>query len=312
MKPLKSHRLIRIADAFLPATLLIVTLLGRDAIATDLFLALMLVRLLALASSTGLRAAFALQPSMRYAQGSAAVALIAQVVGAAVALPVFGLFHSRALPLIAAGLLLNIEHVFYEYMYAEGDGNSAILSRGITAALILTGLLLSCPPGRGMADPSIYAPVYLIVTSALAALVALAIGLSMGGSLRAKLNLQVLKIAPMSLLQAALYPGLALLLTLYSGLDVQTCAPLFAGLILYELMKTPFRRTPAEALPMNKALRILCGVCVIALIPFVAGFKFPGDVKLLNDVPYFFGALLLAAACAFALYGNIQKKENNE
>ena len=57
MKPLKSHRLIRIADAFLPATLLIVTLLGRDAIATDLFLALMLVRLLALASSTGLRAA---------------------------------------------------------------------------------------------------------------------------------------------------------------------------------------------------------------------------------------------------------------
>ena len=63
---------------------------------------------------------------------------------------------------------------------------------------------------------------------------------------------------------------------------------------------------------MNKALRILCGVCVIALIPFVAGFKFPGDVKLLNDVPYFFGALLLAAACAFALYGNIQKKENNE
>lgn len=312
MKPLKSHRLIRIADAFLPATLLIVTLLGRDAIATDLFLALMLVRLLALASSTGLRAAFALQPSMRYAQGSTAVALIAQVVGAAVALPVFGLFHSRALPLIAAGLLLNIEHVFYEYMYAEGDGNSAILSRGITAALILTGLLLSCPPGRGMADPSIYAPVYLIVTSAIAALVALAIGLSMGGSLRAKLNLQVLKIAPMSLLQAALYPGLALLLTLYSGLDVQTCAPLFAGLILYELMKTPFRRTPTEALPMNKALRILCGVCVIALIPFVAGFKFPGDVKLLNDVPYFFGALLLAAACAFALYGNIQKKENNE
>ena len=40
MKPLKSHRLIRIADAFLPATLLIVTLLGAPAILLGVFIIL--------------------------------------------------------------------------------------------------------------------------------------------------------------------------------------------------------------------------------------------------------------------------------
>ena len=314
MKSSRTYRLIRPADALLPAALLLSTALGRDAAAFDFFFAWMLVRLCSLATATGLRAAFAAQPSMRYAQGSVCAALLTQIVGAAVALPIFSSCKPHALPMVAGGLLINIEHIFYEYMYAEGDGNSASLSRAITAALTLTGLLLSGPSGWNMGDLAQYQPVYPLVTSAISALVALAIGLSMGGRLRPKLNPGVLKAAPMAMLQTALYPALAILLiiTAFIDLPVHTFLPLWSGLILYELCRTPFRRTPAEARPLNRALLIVCGACVIGLIPFVAGFQFPGDSPLLNDIPYCFGALLLAAACALMLYSNIQKRNEYE
>lgn len=311
-----NHRkLIRPADAFLPAALLISSILGRDTVAFDFFFAYMLVRLCSLATAPGLRAAFAAQPAMRYVQGSVCVALIAQIVGSAAALPIFASCKPHPLLMIACGLLINIEHIFYEYLYAEGDGSSASLSRGITAALTLTGLLLSGPSWWSSGDSALYQPIYPLITSGLSALVALAIGLSMCGKLRPKLNFMVLKAAPMSILQTALYPALAILVMLTTFihlLPVETFAPLFAGLILYELCRTPFRRSPAEARPLNKALLIACSVCLLGVLPFALGLRFPNGIPLLNDIPFALGALLLAAACAFTLYSNIQKKNNNE
>lgn len=312
MKPTRSHRLIRTADSFLPAALLVATLLGRDAIATDFFLAYMLVRLCALSTCTGLRAAFATQPSMRYAQGSTLVALLMNLAGAGIALPIFPANHPHRLLLIACGLLINIEHMFYEYMVAEGDGGSATLSRSITAALVLTGLLLSCPPWKGKGNPAVFSPVYIVVTTGLSALVGLAISLSMGGRLRPKLNGQVLKSAPTAMLQTALYPGLALLIIAFSDLDIQTFMPLFAGLVLYELCRTPFRRTPAEALPFNRALLVVAAACGLGILPFALGFAFHGESRLLNDIPYALGGIILASICAFALYGNIKKRDKYE
>lgn len=311
MKPNKTFRLVRPADAFLPAALLAASLLGRDAIATDFFLAFFLVRLCALSASTGLRAAFAQQPSMRYAQGSTLIALMTQLIGTAIALLIFPANHPHRLALIACGGLLNIEHIFYEYMVAEGDGNSATLSRGITAALVLTGLLLGCPPGQGSENPYISSFLYPLVTSGLAALVGLSISLSMGGRLRPKLNAQVLKAAPLALLQSALYPGLMWLAIRFSGLDVRTSAPLFAGLILYELCRTPFRRTPAEARPLNRSLLIVGIVCVLGILPFALGFAFPGESPLLHDVPYDFGGILLAVVCVIVLYSNVRSCDRN-
>ncbi len=311
---MKSRKLIRPADAFLPAALLLSTVLGRDAVAFDGFFALMLVRLCALATAPGLRAAFARQPAMRYAQGSVCAALIAQIVGAAVALPIFATCKPHPLAMIACGLLINIEHIFYEYMYAFGDGGSALLSRGITAALTLTGLLLSSPSWWNRGDQALYQPIYLLVTSGLSALVALVIGLAMGGRPRPKLNNEVLKTAPMSMLQTALYPALAILVMIltFIHLPIATFAPLFAGLILYELCRTPFRRSPAEARPLNRALLIVCAMSLVGILPFALGLRFSDDMPLLNDIPFAFGALLLAAACAFTLYGNIQKRDRYE
>lgn len=306
------RRLCRPSDAFLPAALLLSTALGRDAVAFDFFFAYMLVRLCALATATGLRRAFAVQPSMRYAQGSVLTALIAQIVGAAIALPIYASAKPHPLAMIACGLLVNIEHIFYEYMYAIGDGSSATLSRGITSALALTGLLLSSPPWWNMQDQALYQPVYLLVPLAISALVALAIGLCMGGKLRPKPNLQVLKAAPMAMMHTALYPALAILIFIagFIRLPVSTFLPLWAGLILYELCRTPFRRTPSEARPMNRALLIVCAVAALGILPFALGFRFAGGHGLLNDIPYACGCLILASACALGLYGNLCK--NNE
>ena len=310
---MKSIKLSRPADAFLPAALLISTVLGRDAVAFDFFFACMLVRLCSLATATGLRAAFARQPAMRYVQGSACTALIVQCAGAAVALPILSALKPHPLPMVACGLLINIEHIFYEYMYAVGDGSSATLSRGITAALALTGLLLSAPSGWNVENIALCQPIYPLVTSGVSALAALVIGLCMGGRFRPKLNLQVFKVAPMAMLQAALYPALAVLITaVFNVLPVATSAPLFAGLILYELCRTPFRRSPAEARPLNKALLVVSAICVTGLLPFALGLRFPQGYPPLNDVPFAFGALLLAALCAFCLYGSLRKRNDYE
>lgn len=305
MKPLKA-RLTRPADAFLPAAFLAATLLGRDAIAFDLFLALLLAKLCALAAADGLRAAFALQPAMRYVQGSACAALIAQCVGGGIALlPAFALRLPAGL--IACGTLLNIEHIFYEYMVAVGDGGSATAVHGIAAALALLGMLLGCPPGRGAGDPSVFSLLPTVAACGLACLVGLFVSLTLGGGFRPKLNAEVLRRAPRALLEAALWPGLFMLFLLCApdALDMRSSLPLFVGLVLIALCRTPFRRTPQEAAPMNRALLIAAGVALILLIPFLAGFAFRGESRILRDIPFALAAIPLSALCALALYGNL-------
>ena len=137
--------LFRPADILLPLAFLAASLLGRGAAALALFAALYAVKLCSLAASDGLRATFAAQPSVKYVQGSAIVALIAQLPGAALAALILHLIPgTRALvPLVPCGMLLNAEQVFCEYLYAIGDKKSAMFSRCITAVLTLLGLMLS-------------------------------------------------------------------------------------------------------------------------------------------------------------------------
>ena len=87
-----------------------------------MFVAFCATKIGSLATADGLRAAFATQPSMKYVQGSVLIALIAQIPGAALALLALWLIPDTKLllPLIPCGMLLNIEHVFYEYLFAIG------------------------------------------------------------------------------------------------------------------------------------------------------------------------------------------------
>ena len=299
-------RLLRPSDLFLPLAFLAASLLGRGEAALGLFVAFYAAKLCALATSDGLRAAFATQPSMKYVQGSALVALFCQLPGAALSALLLRLIPDtrRLLPLVPCGLLLNVEHVFYEYLCAVGDKKSAGFSRCITAVLALLGMLLSMPPRHGFMELSAIEPVWPLITCGLSALVSLFISLALGGKIHPVPNVEVIRRAPITMLQVALCPALTLVtLTLLWPADF-TPTPLFVGLALYEACRTPFRRSPLESEPMNRLLLAVGIVAALCLVVFRLWVRIPQSAPIAMTG----AALLIAALCAFALYGNLRHR----
>ena len=300
-------RLLRASDLLLPLAFLVASLLGRGAAALGLYVSYCASKLCALATSDGLRATFAIQPSMKYVQGSALIALLIQLPGAALAALILYLIPgARALlPLVPCGLLLNIEHVFYEYLYALGDRDSAIFNRCITAVLTLLGLLLSMPPRQGLVTLTAVDPAWPLITCGLSALIGLFTGIILGGRIRPVPNPEVLRRAPLSMLQATLCPALILVALASLWPASFTPSPLFVGLLLYEACRTPFRRTPMESEPMNKLLLIVGIAAGIGLAVFQLIVKAP----LSEPIAMTCASLLIAALCAFALFGSIRRQE---
>lgn len=301
-----SRRLLRPSDVFLALAFLAASLLGRGAAALGLFLAFFAVKLCALATADALRAAFATQPSMKYVQGSALVALICQLPGAALAALILYLIpHTRPLlPLVPCGLLLNIEHVFYEYLFAAGDKNSALTARCFSASLTLLGLLLSMPPSQDTVMTAALDPSWPLITCILSALIALFTSFSLGGRFQPVPNAEVLRRAPLTMLQVALCPGLTLSALILLWSVSFTPAPLFAGLALYEACRTPFRRSPMESAPMN---RLLLVVGMLALLLFIV-FHFLVKIPLSEPIAMTGAALLIAALCAFGMFGSMKSR----
>lgn len=300
-------RMVRPSDAFLPAGLALTSALGRSDATLRLFQFLLLTRLFSLATAPGLRQAFSLQPSMRKARGSVKTALVMQIagpVGASVA--VLALKHG-ALPIhlllfIASGFLLNVEHVFYEYLFSTGDGLSSTVLRSITAALASGGLMLS---GEGLLPMGLE---WLCGGTLIAAILSAVVGIVIGGGLRGRLNNQVFKCAPASMLQTSIYPLSWLLLSRLIPVAPSTAIPFFAGLTLYDLCRSPFRRAPSESSVMNRILLIICSVSLIliglCILPTTSSLSLP-----MYDIAAFGTALILAALCGFALYGTIKKND---
>ena len=306
MKSNPLRRMLRPSDVFISLAFLAASLLGRGAAAFGLFFAFYAVKLCALATADGLRAAFATQPSMKYVQGSALVALICQLPGAALAALVLYLIPQTRplLPLVPCGLLLNIEHVFYEYLFATGDNNSALTVRCFTAVLTLLGLLLCMPPRQEAVLTTAVDSSWPLITCSLSALISLFTSFSLGGRFQPVPNGEVLRRAPMSMLQAAFCPALTLSALILLWPVSFTPAPLFAGLALYEACRTPFRRSPMESAPMNRLLLI---VGITALILFVV-FYFMVKIPLSEPVAMTGAALLIAALCAFGMFGSIESR----
>lgn len=299
-----ASRLFKPSDMLLPAAFLCAAVLGRGNIALSLFIALYASRLCALSASVALRSAFARQPSMRYVQGSALLALLLQLPGTALAalflnfLPQYEI--SSFYPFLLCGLLLNIEHVFYEYLFAAGDTASATLCRAVTSVLTLTGLLLCAPSGGGSLAPSRLNTVWPLLACGLSALVGLCISLALGGPLRPKMNVEVLRRAPLSMLQTVLYPASVLLALRLALPAVFVAIPLFVGWTIFEPWRSPFRRAPLESRGMNRALLIVSAVAAFG--GMLSGFALPASVAPLATATC--GAILLAALCAFALFGS--------
>lgn len=300
MKISNKPSLLRLPDALLPTSLLAYSALcPGDALAMRLYLVMFAVSLGSLFAARGARIAFARQPSMRDVRGSVKSALLMSLAGGGVAAVAAALARKGCLPdiwpLIAAGTLLNIEHIFYEYMYAIGDSRSACLSRGLTALFAFAGLLLA--NGRAL---------WLVGAAAISALVALVVALVMGDGARGRPNGAIFRAASRAALQTVLYPAAALAAVLLLR-PARYSAAFFAGLTLYELCKTPFRRTSMEARGFNRALLFIIVICALGTVLFATGLITNAR---LSDVPVVCIAVLLAAACALGLFGNLKK--NNE
>ncbi len=295
-KRIKKPSLLRLPDVFLPLALALCCALRPGSLtAINLYVAIFATGCLSLFASRGVCLAFARQPAIRHVRGSVKCALLLTLAGAALAVGAAALFFkgewARMRPVIAAGCLLNIEHIFYEYMYAIGDRRSASLSRGITAILTLAGLLLAGSQ-----------PLWIVGTAGLSAIVALVISLVMGDGTRGRPDATVARVAPRAAIQTALYPVAALTAILLFH-PVNYSFAFFAGLALYELCKTPFRRSAMEAKGFNRALLIVIGLCAPGTVLFAMGII--KDARL-TILPATCAAVLIAAVCALGLYGNFR------
>ena len=301
-KSLPNRKLVRASDAFLPAALMAAAAAGCRTNAVWLFAGGFAMALLSLFSAFGLRAAFASQPAIRAVRGSLACALLLQCLAAVIALIalllVFPGKSGGLWPFICSGFLLNIEHTFYEYLYAAGDRRGAILCHGLTAALALAGLLLAGERGESA--------FWIPVATGISAAAAFVIGAVKGGGLKGRLNAQVIRCAPRAALQTALYPAAAAgALCLLR--PRRFALAFFAGLMFYELCRTPFRRSPLESKPLNQALACACGIVAaawIALVPISKVFTWS------DEIPLICAMVFLAAVCGFAMFGTIMKNRD--
>ncbi len=302
----KHPRLARVADAFLPLALMTAaTLNPRDHLSLKLYGAMTAVSALSLFAGRAVRIAFAAQPTVRLVRGSVKCAILLTFIGSIL---LFGLTRlltdvdTAALPVIAAGGLLNIEHIFYEYMYAIGDCHSARLSRGLTSLFVLVGLVIDGDDSRTLC---------LAGTAGLSALVALVVGLVMGDGIRGRPNAAVIRSAPRAALQTLLYPAAALSASLLLRVPPRGAA-FFAGLTLCELCRTPFRRSPAEAVRFNRALAIVIAAAALlwlALnwrigshsIPEMLPWRLPEEA-----ISSICAMLITAALCSLVLFGNLR------
>ena len=295
-QPRRQPRLVRVPDAFLPAALAAFSILRPgDLAGLYLYAAALIVSALSLFAGRAVRLAFAQQPAIRHVRGSVKSALLMTLAGTALTVAAALIFRqAERFPtaLIAAGGLLNIEHIFYEYMYAIGDRRSAALSRGLTALFTLAGALLSAEN-----------TLWLTGMAALSALVALVVSLVMGDGTAGRLDGALLRCAPRAAIQSALYPATALAVFVALKYD-RAALPFFTGLMLYELCRTPFRRSSQEARGFNAALLITGAFAALGL--FAAEIFAPDGWRSLPGMTC--AMVLLAALCAFALYGNIHTK----
>lgn len=290
----KYTRLSRFPDALIPAALLAASILGQGKRAMLLYLCAIAVHMLSLGASHGIRAAFARQTTVKAVRGSVMCAITLQLTGFIILLFLSYLNCNidllSLLPVLVAGLSLNIEHMFYEYLYAMGDLYSAVMCHGLTALFTLTGLLLDA--GR---ETTYCVSIAAVISAAVSFVISATIhGLS------GRINAQVIKCAPRAMVYSASYPFILSIMTFFLR-DVSLSVPFFSGLIIYELCRTPYRRSSMESRLMNRflfSLSVIAGICMIVSFCFYEKTA-PQAVFLIC------GAVIASSICSFVMFGRI-------
>lgn len=297
-------RLLRFSDVLLPCVFLASAAFDRsDAILTA-YIYMLTARLLGLSSPFALRAAFARQPSMRGVRGSVKTAAVLQLGGALLAplllLPLFG-WQANALFFSLSAWVMNFECICYEYLFAAGERYSAVFLRVLTCVLTGAGLFTVALTGRVAA---------LAICAGLSAMVGVVVALLIGGTLKGPWNIAVIQCAPPAMLRDALFPALAIPALRFLWPDIPSAAPFFAGLALYALYQTPFRRSSMEAEPMNVTFLF---VMLAAAIAFALA-QVPPIIARVGALPTRYALAVaamtaLAVGCSFVTNGHIRGKD---
>ena len=150
----------------------------------------------------------------------------------------------------------------------------------------------------------------------MAAVVSAVIGRGVGGRLKGRVNNRVLKCAPLAIVQSAIYPlvwMLALMLLRPVMFDGITAVPFFAGLMVYELSRAPFRRDGRESKGFNIAMLIVAvigiGLASIHYVPAAQDFLLNYIGKWSHEIPAAGVMIAAAAVCSFGMYGGIGSRE---
>ena len=264
--------LIRPADSLLPLAFLAGEMFGPAALKGWLFAGWFAVRLFSLFSADGVRMAFATQPGVRKVRGSTTMTLIMQIAGAGIAAGLYYLvFHGITpftLAIIGTGLMLNIEHVFCEYLRAEGDSDSADLCSILTAVFLFAGIMLEKPG----------VPMIVLGLSGLGAVIAFLMAVVTAGYKPLGLNVQVFRHVPRSVIYGITYPVLAVgaLLAVKAAYGVDATGlekvwseygakiGFFAGMTVIQAVRTPFRRSGFEMRGLKPVIYTIISLCTVA------------------------------------------------
>ena len=264
--------LIRPADSLLPLAFLAGELFGPADLKGWLFGGWFAVRLMSLFTADGVRMAFATQPGVKKVRGSTTLAFLMQIIGAGIAAGLYYLvFHGITpftLSIIGTGLMLNIEHVFCEYLRAEGDSDSADLCSILTAVFLFAGIMLE---GPGV-------PVFALCLSGLGALIAFLMAVVTAGYRPWTLNAQVFRHIPRALIYGIAYPAFAVgaLLAVKAayGNDASGAEKIwseyggkigfFVGLAVIHMVRTPFRRSGFEMRGLKPVIYTIISLCAVA------------------------------------------------
>ena len=295
-KVINNHytRLSRYPDTLIPAALLSASILGQGKRALLLYACALAIHLFSLGASHGIRAAFASQMTLKSVRGSVMCAFLLQITGFIILLflSYFGYnsCYSMLFPFLIAGVSLNIEHMFYEYLYAMEDKYSAAMCHGLTFLFTITGLLLDA--GR---DISLFIP----ITTTISAIVSVVVSTVIHG-LSGKLNARVIRCAPRAMIYSAFYPSLFAITVLFFRID-SLSVPFFTGLTIYEFCRTPYRRSSMESRMMNLFLFVLS---VFAGICMVMSFCLYGNTA---SQTVFFSCftVIIASICSFVMFGRV-------
>lgn len=275
-KRIKKRRfaLIRPADALIPLVFLTGDLFGQSMIRGHVFAAWLAVKLFSLFTADSVRMAYATQPGMRQVKRSTTAAFLMQFVGAGAVLGLYSLVFHGITPftvvIIGIGLMLNIEHVFYEYLAADGDRYSSNLCEILNAVLLITGIMVEKP---GI-------PVITLSLSAAGCLITLLIAVVLSGYRIGKLNFAPIRHAPRAVLYGLAYPA-TIAAVVYSLRDMSAGSEIalkwsvyglyigfYAGLAMLRVVSTPFRRSRFESRTMVPVMSIVAvlsaAICVLS------------------------------------------------